>query len=248
MASASGPWPPPRTSHAAAIVGEGAAAALLVVGGQDGSRGPSAAAVVADAWLLAPLGSAAHASWARLEWRGTYPLQRCRHSLAVVGGDEDEDGVGGGGGGGGEGGEGGELALVFGGYDGAHTLDTHHSLFCASLSAELRTLRAKGAAEGVAEGEEGGRIALAGGMGGGSGGGGTGGGGGGGDSGGVGGGSGGDGRGAGGGGGRAAAARPQRRAQDRCEAETLQPPVIQACNRRCSRLQPPSMYCSQVGS
>ena len=143
MALASGPWPPPRTSHAAAIVGEGAAAALLVVGGQDGSRGPSAAAVaaanpnphphplplphpnpnpnpnqvVADAWLLAPLGCAAHASWARLEWRGTYPLQRCRHSLVVIGAGEDGDGEDGGVGGGG--GEGGELALVFGGYDGA---------------------------------------------------------------------------------------------------------------------------------
>ena len=116
------------------------ACSLRVMGGQDGSRGPSAAAVVADAWLLAPLGSAAHASWARLEWRGTYPLQRCRHSLVVIGGDEDEDGVdggvgsGGGGGKGGEGGEGGELALVFGGYDGAHTLDTHLSLLLLALS------------------------------------------------------------------------------------------------------------------
>jgi hypothetical protein len=146
MALASGPWPPPRTSHAAAIIGEGAAAALLIVGGQDGSRGPSAAAVVADAWLLAPLGSAAHASWARLEWRGTYPLQRCRHSLAVVGGDEDEDGAGGGGGGGGgggeggaggEGGEGGELALVFGGYDGARTHATHDTASSASPSPNL---------------------------------------------------------------------------------------------------------------
>ena len=57
---------------------------------------------------------------------------------------------------------------------------------------------------------------------------------GGGDSGGVGGGSGDDGRGAAGGGGRGrASARPQRRAQDRCEAERLHPPGTQACNRMC---------------
>ena len=52
--------------------------------------------------------------WSRLDWRGTYPLQRCRHSLAIVGGH----------------------AIVYAGYDGAHTLDAHHALFCAPLEPE----------------------------------------------------------------------------------------------------------------
>lgn len=105
-----GPWPPPRTSHAAAIAGDGADAALVIVGGQDGALGTGAAAIVADAWVLSPLGSACRV-WCRLDWRGTFPLQRCRHSIVVVG----------------------DLCIVYGGYDGAHTLDAHHSVFCAPL-------------------------------------------------------------------------------------------------------------------
>ena len=105
-----GPWPPPRTSHAAAIAGSGTNARLLVVGGQDGRLGSGAGAIVADAWVFGPLGSTDRL-WSRLDWRGTFPLQRCRHSLVVIGG----------------------LAIVYGGYDGAHTLDEHHSLFCAPL-------------------------------------------------------------------------------------------------------------------
>ena len=112
-AAARGPWPPPRTSHAAAIAGSGSGASLVVVGGQDGALGTGAAAIVADAWVLTGLGTATR-EWSRLEWKGIYPLQRCRHSLAIVGG----------------------LAVVYGGYDGARTLDTHHSLFCAPLQLE----------------------------------------------------------------------------------------------------------------
>lgn len=105
-----GPWPPQRTSHAAAIVGTGTSALLVVVGGQDSKLGTGAGAIVADAWVLGPLGSPTR-TWSRLDWRGTYPLQRCRHSMVVMN----------------------DLVIVYGGYDGAHTLDEHHSLFCAPL-------------------------------------------------------------------------------------------------------------------
>lgn len=115
------PWPPPRSSHAAAIAGTGEHAALIVVGGQDGRLGAGAAAIVADAWILAPLGSEVRV-WSRLEWRGVFPLQRCRHSLAIVKGTT-------------AGGGSRQLAIVYGGYDGAQTLDAHHSLFCAPLDA-----------------------------------------------------------------------------------------------------------------
>ena len=109
--AADGAWPPPRSSHAAALAGSGPSASLVVVGGQDGGRGGGPVGVVADAWVLSPLGGARR-TWSRLDWRGTFPLQRCRHSVVVVG----------------------ELAVVYGGYDGARTLDAHHSLFCAPLA------------------------------------------------------------------------------------------------------------------
>ena len=122
-----GPWPPRRTSHASAIAGHGEMASLVVVGGQDGSLGPAGAAIVADAWVLAPLGKPHERTWSRLDWRGTYPLQRCRHSLVLVN----------------------DLAIVYGGYDGARTLDLHHSLFCAPVSYE-----ADGKASKVAQREQ----------------------------------------------------------------------------------------------
>ena len=65
-----GPWPPPRTSHAGAVAGSGSSASLVICGGQDGSLGSAAAAILADAWVLSPLGSA-HRSWSRLDWSGT---------------------------------------------------------------------------------------------------------------------------------------------------------------------------------
>ena len=83
------------------------------MGGQNGALGTGAAAIVADAWILSHLGEATR-EWSRLSWKGVYPLQRCRHSLAVVG----------------------DLAIVYGGYDGSRTLDAHHSLFCAPLRRE----------------------------------------------------------------------------------------------------------------
>lgn len=105
-------WPAPRTSHAMAIVGEGPSASLVLVGGQDGSLGTGAASIIADAWILAPLGSPSR-RWTRIDcWHSVYPLQRCRHSLVAV----DDD-----------------LVIVYGGYDGARTLDAHHSLFCAPI-------------------------------------------------------------------------------------------------------------------
>jgi len=107
----SGPWPPGRTSHAAAIAGSGSSASLVIVGGQDQALGPAAAAIVSDAWVLSPLGSPQR-TWSQLSWRGTFPLQRCRHSLVILG----------------------EYAIVYGGYDGAHTLDKHHSVFCTSVA------------------------------------------------------------------------------------------------------------------
>eukprot|EP00966_Prymnesium_polylepis_P203947 4724872-Prymnesium_polylepis.1 len=107
---AHGPCPPPRTSHAAAIAGSGTTAALLICGGQDSALGTAAAAILADVWVLAPLGEPERC-WHRLSWGGTFPLQRCRHSLAVVRG----------------------LAIVYGGYDGVSTIDAHHSLFAAPL-------------------------------------------------------------------------------------------------------------------
>lgn len=106
------PWPAPRTSHATSIVGSGANASFIVVGGQDSRLGSGAASIIPDAWILSPLGSKSK-RWTRLsDWRGVYPLQRCRHSLSTFGD---------------------ELAVVYSGYDGVRTLDAHHSLFCAPL-------------------------------------------------------------------------------------------------------------------
>lgn len=105
-----GPTPAPRTSHAAAIAGSGASASLVICGGQDGSLGSGVVAIVADAWVLHPLGSPSR-TWHRLAWEGTFPLQRCRHSLAILGG----------------------VAIVYGGYDGVSAIDAHHSLFCAPI-------------------------------------------------------------------------------------------------------------------
>lgn len=65
---------------------------------------------MSDAWVLSPLGGEER-GWRRLDWGGTFPLRRCRHSLAVVNG----------------------LAIVYGGYDGASIIDAHHSLFAAPL-------------------------------------------------------------------------------------------------------------------
>ena len=112
-----GPWPPPRTSHAAAIAGSGPNARLIVVSGEDGRLGVGPAAIIADAWVLSDLGSSR--VWSRIEWKGIYPLQRCRHSLVLVDDDRDDNKE--------------ALAIVYGGYDGARTLDAHHSLFCAPL-------------------------------------------------------------------------------------------------------------------
>lgn len=117
MEAAAGPWPPPRTSHASAIAGIGEAAALVIVGGQDSARGTGAVAVLADAWILAPLGSSCR-NWSRLEWEGVYPLQRCRHCISIVQHVAQGD----------------MLAIVYGGYDGVSNIDEHHSLFAAPLS------------------------------------------------------------------------------------------------------------------
>merc|ERR1719401_70605 len=95
-----GPWPPARTSHASAIAGTGETAALLIVGGQDSKRGSGAAAVLADVWILAPLGSLQR-QWSRLDWE-MYPTRRCRHSIVVVNDQACEN----------------TLAIVYGGYDG----------------------------------------------------------------------------------------------------------------------------------
>lgn len=111
-----GPSPPPRTSHASAIAGIGETAALVIVGGQDNGRGGGPAAVLADAWILAPLGSSSK-NWTRLDWGGTYPLQRYRHCMAVVNNKKNGD----------------MLAIVYGGCDGVSTIDEHHSLFAAPL-------------------------------------------------------------------------------------------------------------------
>ena len=110
-----GRQPQPRTSHAAAIAGQGADAALVVVGGQDGSRGPGAAAILDDAWVL-PLGPGKR-EWRRIEgWRGRYPLLRCRHTLNIVAASNDL-----------------ALAVVFGGWDGENVLDDSRSYFFASI-------------------------------------------------------------------------------------------------------------------
>jgi len=106
-----GPMPPARTSHAAALAGSGEDAALLIVSGQDSQRGTGAAAVLADAWVLSPLGSSER-QWTRLDWEGM-PLRRCRHSIVLANNDT--------------------LAIVYGGFDGATTIDDHHSLFAAPL-------------------------------------------------------------------------------------------------------------------
>lgn len=109
--AARGPKPPARTSHASALVGEREHAQLLIVSGQDSSRGPGAAAVLADAWILGPLGSP-DKQWTRLDWE-LFPLRRCRHSIALAKNNT--------------------LAIVYGGFDGAATVDEHHSLFAAPL-------------------------------------------------------------------------------------------------------------------
>jgi hypothetical protein len=109
-----GPLPPARTSHAGTVVGVGAAASLVILGGQDGSNGTGPAAVIGDAWVLSPLGSP-HRTWSRLDWRGIYPVQRCRHSMVLVGDASSS------------------VCVVYGGFDGVGVLDEHHSLFCAEV-------------------------------------------------------------------------------------------------------------------
>ena len=49
-----GPWPAPRTSHAAAIAGSGESAALIIVGGQDGSLGPGIRTLLAELIAASP--------------------------------------------------------------------------------------------------------------------------------------------------------------------------------------------------
>jgi hypothetical protein len=67
--------------------------------------------VLADAWVLAPLGRGADARrWARLDWSATMPLRRCRHAVAATAASG--------------------RVLVFGGFDGASVIDRHHSLCC----------------------------------------------------------------------------------------------------------------------
>ena len=115
LAVSEGPRPKPRTSHAAAVAGRGDDAVLVVVGGQDGSRGSGAAAILADAWVL-PL-AAGRRAWRRVDaWAGRYPLLRCRHALAVVASASRRP-----------------LAVVYGGWDGAAVVDDHRAFFCAEV-------------------------------------------------------------------------------------------------------------------
>lgn len=100
------------------------AAASGRVGGQDSSMGTGPAGIIADAWVLAPLGSAQR-KWSRLDWRGVFPVQRCRHSAALVG----------------------DLCIVYGGYDGARVIDEHHSLFAAPLGLAALVASRQGAAD-----------------------------------------------------------------------------------------------------
>mmetsp|Transcript_46031 Transcript_46031/g.99967 ORF Transcript_46031/g.99967 Transcript_46031/m.99967 type:complete len:514 (+) Transcript_46031:111-1652(+) len=118
-----GPAPSPRTSHAAAITGEGASASLVICGGQNGAFGSGAVGILADAWVLRDLGSRERA-WSRCEWRGTFPLQRCRHSMVIVPSASEANGGSG---------VSSLCALVYGGFDGVSTIDEHHSLFVAPL-------------------------------------------------------------------------------------------------------------------
>ena len=119
--AADGPKPEPRTSHAAAIAGRGGCASLVVVGGQDGSRGSGAAAILDDVWIFNLRGQA----WTRVDaWRGRYPLLRCRHAMALVAspGPLRLDSPA-------------PLAVVFGGWDGAGVVDGHRAFFCAEVDA-----------------------------------------------------------------------------------------------------------------
>lgn len=80
----SGPTPPARTSHSAAVVGKEDAPKMIIVGGTDSSRGVGRGSMLCDAWVLNVAGEKdAHPMWMKLDWSGN-GLNRCRHSMAAV--------------------------------------------------------------------------------------------------------------------------------------------------------------------
>ena len=109
-----GPNPPGRTSHSAAIVGIGKTASMIILGGTDALRGSGRGGIVNDAWILANLGDSQARSWLKLPWNGP-GVERCRHTMSVIGSD----------------------AYVWGGWDGAHTVDDSFALWHGSLDGYL---------------------------------------------------------------------------------------------------------------
>lgn len=97
--------PGPRTSHSAAIVGQGSSAKIVVVGGSGNGCGRSA--LFADAWLL----SLATMTWTKLAWCGS-GVARCRQTISVVG----------------------NTVLVWGGYDGDSTVSDDASVWVGSIT------------------------------------------------------------------------------------------------------------------
>ena len=96
----SGPNPPARTSHTAAIIGKGDMAKMIIVGGN--GQGAGRKAMLCDAWVLNLVGeNNTLPTWIKLDWRGD-ALDRCRHSMAVV--DSTQ-------------------LIIWGGYNGESTID-----------------------------------------------------------------------------------------------------------------------------
>lgn len=100
-----GPSPEPRSSHTAAIAGQGSSATMILVGGSGNGSGRSV--LLEDAWLL----RLETMTWTRVSWHGS-GVARCRQVMSVVNGG---------------------TALVWGGYDGEKTSKDDASVWVGSL-------------------------------------------------------------------------------------------------------------------
>ena len=97
----SGPKPPARTSHTAAIVGRLDHARMVIVGGTSSALGAGRGSMLCDAWILDLGQKDGTSTWLQLDWSGI-AVDRCRHSMAFVDA---------------------ETIVMYGGYDGEVTLD-----------------------------------------------------------------------------------------------------------------------------
>jgi len=110
----SGPNPPARTSHTAAIVGTGINSRMVIVGGTSSSLGAGRGSMLCDAWILnlgQEHGISSTPTWLKLDWSGR-GVDRCRHSMAVVDA---------------------ETLVLYGGYDGEITVEERVGIWQGTL-------------------------------------------------------------------------------------------------------------------